>query len=124
MAKAESEAYVVVHTQVDAWPQGTVVRRDAFVAKSKDVGGKEHEYDSLERLLGLGAVRPATAEEARSGRGYSSGTAGLAVGVQMKFAAIDGEIDALRRRVGDQEGKLVSFAALGVKDPKGAKAEA
>jgi len=123
MAAKEAESYVIVHTMVDGWSQGTVVKREAFRVTSKDVQGKEHSEDTLERLVGLGAVRPATAEEARSGRGFVSGTAGLNPAAQMKFAAMDGEIDALRRRVSDQDERIRGLAGLGVKTLGKAAAE-
>jgi hypothetical protein len=122
-AKHESSHYVILHSGVGTWVQGEVVSRDQLVVTAEQIGqGKPAQsYDALDRLTALGAIRPATDLEAKSGRGYAAGTSGLPLAAQLKFAEQDAEIDKLKRLVGDQNERLAGFAALGVKDPKAPK---
>jgi hypothetical protein len=110
----EAQRYVVTHTGVDAWTQGQVIDR-ADLKTTHDVGGKAVEHDRLERLLSLGAIRPATEAEAGSSRVpvLPGGTA-ISPAAQMLLATKDAEIARLTSLVGDQQDRLASHERLGL----------
>lgn len=119
----EAQKYVVVHTGVDAWTQGQVVDRADFKSVSR-VGDRDVEHDRLERLVSLGAVRPATEAEAGAQRVpvLPGGTA-LSPAAQMLLATKDAEIARLTSLVGDQQDRLASHERLGLLPAGEAQAE-
>jgi hypothetical protein len=126
--KQKGEHFVVVSTGVDHWRQGDLIAADdpalGYDVTERTVDGSErkHRVDKRDRLLQLGAIRPATEEEARMGRGFATNVPGLTVASQMRLATIDAELDRLRRLVGDQQDRLDSFNRLGVQGAEPARA--
>lgn len=122
---AAAGSYVIVHSGVDNWTRGQVVKAGDFKVTVKEPSGEEKVVgDRLERLVSLGAVRPATDAEAAAGRGFVSGVPGLSVASQMRLATLDAEVEALRRLVGDQQDKVNAYAGMGLKDDKAEAATA
>lgn len=110
---AHGEHYIITHTGVDNWSQGQVVPRDAFKLRNAD--GNE-TGDRFERLLSLGAIRPATEQEVQMKKGVTApGFTALSPADQMRIATLEAEIDRLTRVVGDQQSKLSSYEQLGVR---------
>src|SRR5262245_30017551 len=108
-AQKSGEKFVVCHTRVDGWDAGTVITRDQLkttaIIKSKE-GDKEVEVDRHDRLLALGAIRPATAEEASQEKvTIGLGGAALTQEANQMLATKDAEIEHLRELVADQRAK-------------------
>jgi hypothetical protein len=131
MAEKQAEKYVVLHTMVNDWPQGTVLERDHFrVGKGRDAYGRKSsnrdtgdeapEHDQFDRLLALGAIRPATEQEA----GLSRVTV-LPFGVAMSaeaqalVATKDAEIDQLTKALAAVRDKAAFHEARGTLAPAG-----
>jgi hypothetical protein len=131
MAEKQAEKYVVTHTMVNDWPQGTVLERDHFrVGKGRDAYGRKSsnrdtgdeapEHDQFDRLLALGAIRPATEQEA----GLSRVTV-LPFGVAMSaeaqalVATKDAEIDQLTKALAAVRDKAAFHEARGTLAPAG-----
>jgi hypothetical protein len=133
--KEQAERFVVIHTMVNDWPQGTVLERDHFrVGKSRDAYGRKSsnrdtgeeapEHDQFDRLLALGAIRPATEQEA----GLSRVTV-LPFGVAMSaeaqalVATKDAEIDQLTKALAAVRDKAAFHEARGTLAPAGSPQE-
>jgi hypothetical protein len=109
MAEAEAEKYVVVSTMVNDWPQGTVIDRKALrVAEGFDAYGRKSTqlhtneptpaHDQLERLLALGAIRPAAEHEAALAR-VPVPQGGLSTEAQLRLGQQDAQLEQLTRQV-------------------------
>ncbi len=126
---AAASHYVVVHTAVDGWQQGDVIKADDEQlvyeqTEQTSKGPRTHKVDKTERLLSLGAIRPATDEEAAAGKGFGLGVPGLSQAAQLKLATLDAELHQLRGVLAGQRARLESYERQGVKDEKAAAAVA
>jgi DNA repair exonuclease SbcCD ATPase subunit len=111
MAKESGEKFVILHSGVDNWTQGQVIGRDDLKLKLKGEGGLE-VLDLHDRLIDLGAIRPASAEEVGQTKVDVSG-APLALSplAQAELAARDARIEQLRSQVGDLQARVSQAAS-------------
>jgi hypothetical protein len=114
---AEAEHYVVAHTLVNDWTRGTVIRRDQLRLRKPDDPEKVLG-DQLERLLALGAIRPALPHEAGLARA-PVGPFGEALTpeAQSLLATKDAEIDRLTLQLAAARDKLSFHEARGTLAP-------
>jgi len=116
MAKASGH-YVVTHSLVNDWPRGTVLSADALqVAETKDREGKViPAYDMTERLVKIGAIRPASDVEAKL-PSVTLTAYGETLSPQAQAALADKEaqIETLRNALAAKSSKMAFYQQQGV----------
>jgi hypothetical protein len=121
MTEKQAEKFVVTHTAVNDWLQGTVIDREALHVKN-DKG--EVVHDQYDRLLAAGAIRPAADHEAGLARvtvlpfGVS-----LSAEAQALLATKDAEIDQLTKALAAVRDKAAFHEARGTLAPAGTPQE-
>ena len=119
MAKAKGDRVVVLHSVIShggkAWEKGTVLDRDELKFTPMSAEGKATgpEQDAYERLCGLGAVRPASSEEAGLDKVDVSGVPlALSPLAQAELQAKDEKIAWLTQQAGALQDRVNAAAAL------------
>jgi hypothetical protein len=98
MAEQQAERFVVNHTLVENWPRGTVISRDQLRTRKQD-DPDTVLHDAHDRLLALGAIRPAREGEEGLAR-VPVPEAGLSAEATLRLGQMDAEIEQLTRNLG------------------------
>jgi hypothetical protein len=98
------DKFVVLHTLVEDWPQGTVVTREQLRTRHRDDPDKV-VHDAHDRLLALGAIRPVREGEEGLGR-VPVPAGGLSTEAQLKLGQLDATLDQLARAVAARQERL------------------
>ena len=125
MAAATGDKFVVLHVMVEDWPQGTVISGDQLKRQIPAQGDRPAQtVEMKERLLTLGAIRPARGEEAGLEK-VPIPTGGLSTAAQMRLAGLDAQAEQLSRTLASLNERLTFHrAARPVLSQEAAKAAA
>ena len=106
MATATGDKYVVLHVMVEDWPQGTVISGDQLKRQIPAQGDRPAQtVEMKERLLSLGAIRPARGDEGNLEK-VPIPTGGLSTAAQMRLATLDAQAEQLSRTLASLNERL------------------
>src|SRR5262249_40587897 len=106
MARGDGGKYVVLHSMVNDFPQGTVLGKEQLVspAGTDRQGNKVEGEARRDRLLGLGAIRPAADAEAQAAR-VTLPPPGFTPAQQARLQSLDATLDQINRGLAAWEEK-------------------
>src|SRR5262252_5981677 len=105
------DKFVVLHVMVEDWPQGTVISGDQLKRQIPAQGDRPAQtVEMKERLLTLGAIRPARGEEAGLEK-VPIPTGGLSTAAQLRLAGLDAQAEQLSRTLASLTERLTFHRA-------------